>query len=212
MLLRDTQRLAALRDIRRYFDRNHGPFAAYNASGSRTSLDTLTEELGTLAHEHEEHRIGARAERAREVRLADELRRKHFRVIVDAQALLEDSLPGLGRIRFPRRRTNSTVLATRARALARALRRHTKVFLEFGLKPDFLARLRADAAALKAAVLAKGAHRGARLRTTHAIADAVSRARHQVRVADAFVRAAVEPGSPLLAEWQALCRAFRRPA
>jgi hypothetical protein len=211
VLLRDSQRLAALRDMQRYFDTNDATFTVYNASGSRASLDEVCERLGDLARAFEVHRIGARGALEQERLVSDDLRRKLFRPIVDIQRLRADALPRLGRIHFPWRRTNSTKLAVMARSAARVLRPHAKVFIETGLKPDFLARLRAGAAELKAAVVAKGAHRTAGVRTTRAIEQALAQARRRVNVADAFVREAVEPGSPLIAEWRSLCRAFRRP-
>ena len=211
MLLRDAQRLAALRDIGVFLDKNDATFEEFNGTASRRSLDDLTELLGRLAQEDEEHRIGAPGARALEIRLSNDLRRKGLRPIVDIQRLREDELPRLGRIPFPHRRTNSTRLVTDARTVAGLVRPHAKVFIEAGLKPDFIARLRADAKELKAAIVAKGAHRTGRVKTTRAIALAVKRARVQVRVADSFVRAAVEPDSPLIAEWRSLCRAFRRP-
>jgi hypothetical protein len=99
----------------------------------------------------------------------------------------------------------------KARSAARILRRHAQVFIETGLQPDFLSRLRAGAEQLKAAVVAKGAHRTAGVRTTRAIGQAMTQARRRVNVADAFVREAVEPDSPLLAEWWTLCQRFRKP-
>lgn len=212
MLLRDAQRLAALRDIQRFLDAPGATFASYNAGGSRRSLDGVIARLAALAREDEAHRIGALGAREQELRLADDLRRKYFRPIVDIQAQRPDELAGLGAIRFPWRRTNSTKLVTMARAVARVVRPRAEVFIAVGLKADFLARMRADAEALKAAVIAKGAHRSGRRKAARAIEQTVAQARRAVRVADAFVLEAVEPDSPLVAEWRQLCRAFRRPA
>src|SRR5690242_10883211 len=108
MLLRDTQRLTALRAMQVFLDAHETELRGWDSGGARKSLDQITERLGTLAVKQEAEGLSSRGERHNETVLANRLRRNFFRPIIDAARAMGEKIDLPKSIPFPHRRTNTT--------------------------------------------------------------------------------------------------------
>ena len=212
MNTRYTQFLTALRQALHYLTTNATALGTVPTSGARAALETLTTSIATLAEAQDTHRIQVSGERTNELRLAETLRRKHLRPIVRiARAMLAD-VPQLSNVSLPPGKGNTTALVSRARGMGDAVQPYAEVFVDSGLAPDFLDRLRTATEQLVQAIESKGEHRTARTRATDAIDKVVKKARHAVGVLDALIRAELDPSDPSLTEWKSALRVIQRPA
>lgn len=208
MLLRDVQRLQALRAMQDFLDDNTRALRGFDSGGARPALDEVTEQLGLLHVGQNTHDIRARGERHNEGGLSNALRRKFFRVLVDAAKVKQSGLEKLRPIKFPYRRTNTTALVHLARGAIAAARPVTDAIDRY-IGPGWLDKFAAATARLEASTDVKVGSRVGRVGATGEIATLIKRARLAVSVVDALVVAHLPERHALLAEWKPLVRAFR---
>ena len=208
MLLRDVQRLTALRAMQDFLDASARALRGFDSGGARDALDEVTERLGLLHIGQNTHDIRARGERYNERGLSNTIRRKFFRVLVDAAKVKKSGLEQLRPIKFPYRRTNTTALVLEARAVITTARPFTREIDRF-IGPGWLDKFEAAATRLEASTDMKGGSRVRRVGATGAIDVLIKRARLVVSAVDALVVRHLPDGHALLAEWKSLVRAFR---
>jgi hypothetical protein len=195
------QVLAALRQAQNFLDANQASLGGINATGARKTLDETIDKIAGLAETQDSHRILVTGQRASEIRLSAELRRRFLRPIVEiARAKLPEqaeltnvTLPNAG---------NSTKMVSRARGLGDAVEPFKQTFIDAGLPADFVEQLRTASAAVVAAILAKGEHRSNRMGATDGLGKEVAAARKAVRMLDSLVKAQLATKEPLLTTWR----------
>lgn len=211
MQLRFTQMLAGLRQALRFLDANRAAVPAAHSDGGRAALAEVTTRLGTLAESQDTHRTRGSGQLSTERHLAHVLRRHHMKAIVRAAKVQVPELAELEALQMPGLRSNNTQLTSKARSMADAVTPYRdKLAPGGGLKPDFVARLRAAAAALDVAIAGKGGHFAGRKGTTAAIERGVQNARRVLNLVDTVVTAEIEHVEPLATEWKSILRTTRR--
>ena len=208
MLLRDVQRLQALRAMQDFLDENTRALRGFDSGGARPALDEVTEQLGLLHVGQNTHDIKARGERRNEGALSNALRRKFFRVLVTAAKVKKSGLEKLRPVKFPYRRTNTTALVHQARAVITTARPFTRE-IERYIAPGWLKQFELAVDKLEASTDVKMGSRVRRVGATGEIEALIKRARLTVGVVDALVVGHLSVRHALLAEWKPLVRAFR---
>ena len=169
----------------------------------------MTQRLAALAVQQERDSTRAKGERKQELRLANQLRNHHIKPLQKMAVAYKAELPRLGKIAFPWRRSNATVVAQHGRSAVKMVRPFAPVFAKRH-RPDFIARMLTAIEALEEATLAKGAAKGGRIRATTAITKTIGEARQVVSAVDAIIGAQLPEHDPILTEWRLLVKAFRR--
>lgn len=203
------QFLAALRQAQHFLDVNASTLGTVNTTGARKTLDATIDTIAGLAERQDSHRIQVTGERTNELRLAEALRRRYVRPIVEIAKQKLPEVAQLSNVTLPPANSNSTVLVSRALGIADAAQPHAQLFIDAGLPVDFVDRLRAAAGRVVAAIAGKGEHRSRRVGATDGLAKEVRAARRAVKVLDAFVRAELGRTEPLVSEWRNAVRVIR---
>lgn len=208
------QVLAGMRNGSRFLDENWALLPQVNAAGGRSKWDQVVARLAELGMRQDAHRMSARGGLTHEQKAARDLRRKYMIPTVRLARALVPAASQLAAVSVPRLRSNSTLLATQARALAESVAPYRQILHEGGLPASFVEDLNAAAKALEDAVAQKKLHQVGRVGATENIDFEVNEARVQVQVIDGMVAAALSDGHPELQEWNQIIReiraAFRR--
>ena len=202
MKTRYTQFLTALRNAQQFLDANGQALGTINQSGARRSLDTVTTQIASLSDTQGTHRMRVIGERAKELRLARTLRRRHLGPIVKIARASLGHLPEFSDVTLPPASGNTEALASFARTLAGAAEQFAPTFIEAGLTPGFGDRARAAAEQLVQAIGGKGAHRSSRVQATDGIEKQVRQARRAVSMLDSLIHVQLYEQDPLLAGWR----------
>jgi hypothetical protein len=210
MQARYTQLLTALRQAQKFLDGNDATLAPVNATGARKSFDAIATKIAEMGESQGTHRMQTTGERRRELKLAEQLRRKHLRPIVRiARARLATS-PELAELALPPFKTPSAALARNAKSMRDLVEPKKQLFIDAGLAPDFLDQLTTAADAVVEAIGSKGSSRGSRMKATDTIAKETVNANRELQILDSMVRAHLELEEPLITEWRDACRVIRR--
>src|SRR5689334_4926382 len=154
--------LETLRRIQCFLDDNASMFFALNQSGARRRLD----EVVALIMEHAVAQVGGRrasvGETARQGQLRLELRSDHMRpvALIASEKLREQ--PEFKLLRLPPWNYRGTRLTSAARDMANAAEKEVDLFVQEGLRPEFVTELRAAADRLEESITARGQSRGQR--------------------------------------------------
>ena len=202
--------LETLRGIQRFRDDNVGILGAAIPLGAQKRLD----ETVTRMSEHAVDQIGGRrvaeGETAKQRSLSGELRYYHMQPIalVASQELREK--PEFTLLRLPRYKVRGTRLTTAARDMANAAEKYTQLFVDGGLRSDFVAQLRAAADRLDESLAARGQSQGQRAGATAGLKAETKKARVLIKLLDSLVRPALGTNDALIREWESVSH-VRRP-
>ena len=212
MEARYTQLLTALRQAQKFLDSNDATLGSVNTTGARKSFDAITIRIVEMGKLQGTLRMQTVGERRRELKLAEQLRRKHMRPIVRiARARLANS-PELAELALPGAKRSSAGLAQDANSMRNLVEPKKELFIDAGLAPDFLDQLTTAADAVVQAIGSKGSSRGNRINATDTIAKETRNAARELNILDSMVRAHLELGEPLITEWRDACRVIVRAA
>ena len=202
MLRRQEVVLETLRQMQCFLDENGTTLEAVNESGARKQLDETVAQMTAHAVAQIGGRRASVGETAKQCQLRTELRFDHMRPIalIANQKLREQQEFTL--LRLPSRKLRGARLTAAARDMANAAEKHTDLFVEEGLAPDFVAELRAAADRCDQSIDARGQSRGARAGATEGLKVATTRARVLIRLFDSLLRPKLGTNDELLREWQ----------
>ena len=193
--------LEALRRIQAFCEANDDLLGELNRSGARRRLDESITELSTHAADQQAGFTGSTGDTARQYALRKVLRDTHMRPIaVTARALLRE-VPELVALRLPHARSTTERLLAAAGAMGEAAGLHAAIFVDAGLREDFVARLTAAADELRRCIDSRGQYRGRRAGATSGLQMLDTRARHLIRILDALIVPALGTNASLIAEW-----------
>jgi hypothetical protein len=173
-------------------------------SGARRKLAEVLAELDVHATNQEGSNLTAKGRTKLKHDLQRRLRRRHMRPIA---RIARSDLPKtteLEPLKMPKGRPTAAKLVALADGMANAAAPFADTFIDAGLPPDFLSRLRAATSELSDIVSDRTQSRGKQAGATTGLKQKLSSARKLVHVLDAFVDAALEGNEPLLAGWEAV--------
>lgn len=206
MQQKQMQFLAALRSGQRFLDDNASTLGEMNTTQARKTLDAIVERLTQLASAQDTSSMRSVGEGSRERRLATIFRRRHLRPIV---ALVKSRLPDkiqLSSVKLPREGCNITQLVEKGRAIAAAVLPFQKLFVELGIHPEFLSRLRAAADELVASTTSKATQRSVRVAATESLKVETQAARKEISLISAMILGEADVPASLVSEWRAAIR------
>lgn len=194
----------------RFFNAHPEEFEAVNASGARKALDDAIDAMTRNGVAQVEHTIRATGETLKQRRIRLELNRQYLRPIVKLAAATLGEVPELSTLRINAMRLSATQLVHAASAIANAVEPHADTFIAAGLRPAFLAELRARTQELRDSLGQRTDHVNTRRGSTLALATETANARRVLQMLDAVVQQSVTDEN-LLAEWAAVRRIPRKP-
>lgn len=171
-------------------------------AGRVDALTRVVERMSTQATEQSTQAKQATLAATDESTLQHELRTLHMGAIVRVAGALRGIVPGTGIFRMPSPNMKSESLVHAAGALQTTAALYREVFVEHGLPSDFLERLAASTAALKASVDARGLARSRRTEATANVADDLQLGRRIVAMIDAALAHALKDQPATLAAWR----------
>jgi len=201
----------SLRSAQSFLDTNADALASVVKRGAKTKLDTAITQLGTHAADQTgDHLLSMGLTRTKEW-LCDSLIEDHMVPIARiARAELPDT-PEMAPLRMPRGELSVARLVSHAEGMAQAAEPFTAKFIEWGLAPDFVARLHQAASEVLATIDNRTVARGNRRGATAGVEQQLRVARSAVNVLDAFVRSALRNDPALRQHWITASRVGRTP-
>ena len=203
--------LEALRRIQAFCEVNDDLLGELNRSGARRHLDNTVKELSTHAVDQHAGLTGSTGDTARQRVLRKVLRDTHMRPIAMIARAMLNEVPELVALRLPHHRSTTERLLAAAGAMGEAAGLHADIFVDAGLREDFVARLTAAADDLRSCIDSRAQYRSRRVGATAGLEMQDTRARHLVRILDALIVPALGTNDPLIAEWRSVKRIALKP-
>jgi len=198
--------LNTLQGVQRFMDTNVGALGTLNTSGYRKILDEVVDTLGGHAvNQATSKRVGS-GETARQRVLRNALKLNHMRPIAAVAAAQLKQVPEFTALKMPPTNSTSRQLIAAAGAMGAAAANYSKTFVDAGLAPDFLAQLRAAAAALEASITNRGTTQTLQTSATAGLRAEAMRGRETVRVLDSLIEPKIAGDTVLLVQWKAARR------
>lgn len=193
-------------EIQWFLDDNADQLGGLHETRSRTELGRLIEELEADRVKQEVAGQECRRRTAERNVLREKLRTEHLRPIAAIARMDLENKPLSLALACPRARVSDEVLLVHAQVVADAAAEYRQVFLAHTLPDDFVDRLRAVTAGIRATLKLRTGSRLQQSYATARIALNLSCARRAVSTIDALVarRLAGNPG--LLQTWYATAR------
>jgi hypothetical protein len=196
--------LESLRAVDLFLTDNAEQLGDVVRSGARQKLAEALAELDVHATNQEGGNLTAKGRTKLKHDLQRRLRRRHMRPIA---RIARSDLPKtteLEPLKMPKGRPTAAKLVALADGMAQAAAPFADTFIEAGLPPDFLERLKTASSDLAAMVSDRTQSRGKQAGATTGLKQKLSSARKLVHVLDAFVDAALEGNEPLLTTWESV--------
>jgi len=198
--------LNTLQRVQRFMDANADALGTLNTSGYRKILDEVVDTLGGHAvNQATSKRVGS-GETARQRVLRNALKLNHMRPIAAVAAAQLKQVPEFTALKMPPTNSTSRQLIAAAGAMGAAAANYSKTFVDAGLAPDFLAQLRAAAAALEASITNRGTTQTLQTSATAGLRAEAMRGRETVRVLDSLIEPKIAGDTVLLVQWKAARR------
>jgi hypothetical protein len=173
------------------------------------SLGALVTRLEGHAQEQEQRQRSAREATDRKQALAESLHREYLRPISQVAGRLFRNDPGIrSGFRLARKRDNEGLLHA-ARGFIERASQHQGRFVEAGLAPDFVERLRTATSAFRDAIVARGEEQGRRSSATAGMLQELARGRDLIRLFDTMLVPRLAGEQSQLAEWRTMTRFIR---
>jgi len=201
--------LESLRAVDAFLTENAEPLGDVVHSGARRKLADALVDLDTHATDQVGSGLTAKGTTKRKEELQRKLRRRHMRPIARIARSELPATTALEPLKMPQGRPTPERLVAHAEGMAQAATPFADTFIEAGLPPDFIARLRTATGELRALVADRTQSRGKQRGATTGLKQKLSSARKLVHVLDAFVEAALESDEALLASWNVVKRVRR---
>ena len=201
--------LESLRAVDTFLTENADHLGDIVHTGARRKLADALAALDTHASDQAASTFVAEGATQRKYLCARTLRRRHMTPIARIARVELPHTPDLEPLKMPKGRPTPERLIAHAEGMALAAAPFADTFVAAGLPSDFLTRLSAASAELRAAVNDRTQNRGKRSGATTGPTHQLSSARKLVHVLDAFVQTALEDNEPLLATWNAVKRVRR---
>jgi hypothetical protein len=203
------------RRIQGFLDANDPVLGSINKTGMRTELDAVVTALGDTAGSQAAGRVTAQGETAKQRTLRLALRLNNMQPIASVAKAKLRTVPNFSSFGMPSSGMRIGSLIAHADGMADAAQPYEQVFLDAGLPSDFLTKLTAAAAAVKASFDTRAAARGQQSRSTASLAQLEASARLTFKALNDFVvpiLSADVAHSGLLAEWRGARRIPRKTA
>ncbi len=198
--LRRAQTFLAVRDLR---------VALGDLKPHVESLGALITRLEQHAQEQEQRQRSAREATDRKQALAEALHREYLRPISQVAGRLFRNDPGIrSGFRLARKRDDEGLYHA-ARGFIERASQHQGRFVEAGLAPDFVERLRTASSAFREAIVARGEELGRRSSATAGMLQELARGRDLIRLIDTMLVPRLAGEESQLAEWRTMTRFIR---
>jgi hypothetical protein len=145
------------RRIQGILDANDVVLGTINKTGMRTELDAVVTALGDTAGSQAAGRVTAQGETAKQRTLRLALRLNTMQPIASVAKAKLSKVPNFKSLTMPNPSMRVGSLVAHADGMAEAAQPYEQVFVDAGLSSDFLTRLTAAAAAVKASIDARAA-------------------------------------------------------
>ena len=198
--------LQALRGIQAFLDAHADVLGAVVTSGARRKLDAQVVALDAHVKAQGGNELAARDATQAQYAARDVLLQEHMAPIARIAAVELPRSPETQPLRMPGGRLSTELLYGAAVAMADEAERHAEVFIAALLPEDFVARLRAAAAAVRVPLDERAQRRVLRKGATASLEDDVKSAMLTVKILDAGVRVALKNETGLLVAWNAVRR------
>jgi len=191
-----------LRQMRRFLDDNTSTLDVVILSRAREHLDETVERISALAVDQVGGGRTAQGETAKQAALRLDLRYYHMQPIalIAGHALREK--PEFTSLELPRFKVRGRRLITAARDMANAAEQYTELFVDEGLRPDFVAKLRAATDRLEESMVARDQSNGQRAGATAGLKAEAKRGRMLIKLLDSLVRPQLGVNDALIREWE----------
>jgi hypothetical protein len=206
MLKGQVARLETLQAVQQFMDTNAAALGAVNQSRARATLDGIVTRLkGQRAVQH-----GAREQAVSRTdhlgELRDALRIEHMQPIATIAASKLAATPDIAKLRLPRGNVSTMRLVAAGEAMAAAAEQYKQVFLDEQLPQDFVEQLRAAAATVEQALVARTGSRAEQVQATEGTAALCARGATVVKVLNSLVlkqlTSASDPDQALRRGWR----------
>lgn len=180
--------LQSLRAAQQFLDAHCPRIGAINCSGARRRMDALVTQVEQSLTMQEAAMIAGRGETRRYQQLRRALLALHMAPI-DAIAHGElASTPEVSAASIPRGNPSAARLAAAARGMAQVVTPHAPIFIEAGLRTDFVARLLAAADAMQASFDTRVRWTRERRIATSSVAQHLRGGRQQLHILGSLLR------------------------
>lgn len=203
--------LQSLRAAQTFLDTHAERLGGIVRTGARKDLDDAIIELTSHASAQTGSFLQSKGSTQQAIALRKALLRDHMAPIARIAAANLPSTPAVKPLRMPRGRPTAEQLAAAAEGMGDAAAPFAATFTRAGLPEDFVARLKAAAAAMLDALGDRTQSRGQIKGATTGLKGKLSDGRKIVRVLDSFVQIALQDDPALLAEWNVVKRVRLTP-
>lgn len=194
--------LNTLQRVQSFMDANAGVLGALNRSAYRRILDAVVLTLSSHAVKQTASKRRGVAETAKQRVLRNALKVNRMRPIATVAASKLRQAPEFLALKMPPANTSSRRLIAAAGAMEEAAAGYIPTFLDAGLPADFLAQLRASAAALNTSVANRGVTASSQTGATAGLKAEAARGRDAVHVLDSLIEPLLAGDTVLLVQWK----------
>lgn len=198
-----------LRRVQRYLDDAGAKLAVVNATAARKELDGIVQEIAINEAEEGNSVLNAKGHLAKPRVLRAELWNHHMRPVATIAAAHLRAVPEFSVLRMPPNKVKPATLVQHAITMAEAARAHSQVFVSNGRAEDFADALVAAAAAMRAAIDARGTSLTTKASARKGLKATGARARVVLNLLDAQVKSALVDDPKALAGWNSAKRIGR---
>ena len=198
-----------LRRVQQFLDKFAEKLFAERAAAARKELDQLVEEMGVNETAQATSTLNAKGQTAALAVLRRDLVTHHMRPVATIAAAHLRDVPGFKALQLPRKGLKVAVLIQDATAMAEAARAHQEVFVDNGRPENFVDALLAAAAAVRAAIDARGKSHQNSAGAQAGLKATATRTHLVMRFLDAQVKSALGDDPKTLAAWNSAKRIGR---
>ena len=210
MLRKTNTVLETLRAVQQFLDDNTAAVGPGLDSSRRSLDDAATNLAAYVVHQDGGARgvLGA-TQKLRALRTG--LRFDHMRPIAEIAKRKLPAKPEFMALKLPLANVSTAGLIAAAQAMADTAALHAQTFIDLGLAPDFIARLRASANELIQTMGARSQHRLKRSGATTGLAAEDKQGRSIIKLLDSLVRPRIRSNATLIGAWNAAIRSRKTP-
>jgi len=204
------QGLQTLRRAHAFLAGRHLALALGELAPHAEALGEVVLRLEDHAAEQDSRDRSARSATAAKNELGTVLHREILRPLAQASRILFANDPQIGSAYRVPRRVDDEELLNIAHGVAERAEEHRSQFVERGLAPDFVERLRLAAAAFRDAMVVRDLEVARRASATAGLLEELGRGRRLLRLIDAMLAPRLGGHPDQLAEWRTTARFTRR--
>ena len=212
MQSKQSRTLKAFERVQVFLDTNAAVLGAIPTSAPRLALDAVVTSLAGNASDQGTAKIQTRGATASQASLRRALIVTNMRPVAAIAKDKASDIPSVTALVMPKAKVNVMQLVADANAMADAATPYEQTFIDAGLPTDFLAKLRAAAAALNGASTLQGTSKSNSVKATTGVLAEQQKGRSTLNILNTLVQSALAGNTPLLAQWANAKRISPQPA